>query len=278
MFDNHSLNKESMSFSDEPLVRGSPNYIKKYVTIDYYRFLNTGTSSVVRNAKDSLTKEEMAVKIVNKKEIDGCLYEFIINEYNIMSELDHPNIAKVYFKDEDEKNLYIYMKWYKGGDMYEHTKREINYRDVYGDFKQLVDAVKYLHDRKIVHRDIKLENILIEDEKTIVLADFGYSVKDKVLEDTAGTPYYAAPELFVENFPYDGFKCDIWALGVSLFLLCVGKYPFSHPLYSRGTIRNIDLVEDLSLRELFAGVFNKDPNLRYNIDQVIDSEWMKKKA
>lgn len=117
-------------------------------------------------------------------------------------------------------------------------------------FRQIAEAVAYLHGEKIVHRDLKLENILIDAEKHIKLIDFGFSTfvrSDKKLAFTCGTPPYMSPELALKK-DYSGPAADVWALGVILFIMLTGKLPFygdfEDDLYRRISLGKFKFPED----------------------------------
>jgi len=156
-------------------------------------------------------------------------------EYVIMYSLNHPNIAKVYDIEEDDNDFYIIMELYEGGNLnnylIEWWKSNMPPNVVLHIARQLIDAVGYCHNNNLVHRDIKLENILLvnrEDMPHIVLTDFGFSKLgpiDQKLKDFHLTALYAAPE-FYNLKPYLGIKSDVWAIGVCLYILFTGDFPF----------------------------------------------------
>lgn len=145
-------------------------------------------------------------------------------------------------------------------------------------FRQLVDGVHYLHSQEIAHRDIKLANLLIDNlTREIKIIDFGFSIKDQKYDKLyCGTLYYMAPEL-VRGGEYNTKKVDIWALGVVLYRLAVGKYPFmdrgnggikgdilrSQPDYSISVFR-----DQIGLRELIEGMLEVLPENRLSIEDV----------
>lgn len=120
-----------------------------------------------------------------------------------------------------EQSLCSYLKSKPGRKLSENEARHI--------FRQLVEGTKYLHEKHIVHRDLKLENALIDGEKNIKIIDFGFSVstkKEEILKNFCGTPSYMAPEI-VTRKEYNGMYADVWALGVMLYIMLSGKLPFS---------------------------------------------------
>lgn len=118
------------------------------------------------------------------------------------------------------QSLYSYLKTKEGRKLDEDEARRV--------FMQIVEGTRYLHETNIAHRDLKLENILLDADQKIKVIDFGFSIgtqKDKTLNTFCGTPSYMAPEL-VNKKDYHGSHVDIWALGILLYILLVGKFPF----------------------------------------------------
>jgi len=147
---------------------------------------------------------------------------------NLLKHLKHPNIV-AYVNSFIEKNtLYIQMEYCECGDLASHIKEKKKKGETFTEeeilnwFIQICIALEYIHGRKILHRDIKSQNIFLTTNNTVKLGDFGIS---KLLESTnecamtvVGTPYYMSPEV-CENKPYT-FKSDVWALGCVLYELC----------------------------------------------------------
>ena len=117
-------------------------------------------------------------------------------------------------------SLYNYLKAKKYRCLEENEAKHL--------FRQTVEGVAYLHSQNIAHRDIKLENILLDEKQSIKLIDFGFSIisqKDKLLNIYCGTPTYMSPELAMKK-NYQGWQADVWALGVLLYVLLCGRFPF----------------------------------------------------
>lgn len=159
----------------------------------------------------------------------------VIKEAKILEALKHPNI--ICFKDiykTKKGKLCIVMDYADDGDLSSKIKEKIQKKGAFSEneildwFTQICLAIKHVHDRKIIHRDIKTQNIFLTKRKIAKLGDFGIArilslTKDKA-KTMIGTPYYLAPEI-IKNEPYS-FSCDIWSLGVVLYELCTLKPPF----------------------------------------------------
>ena len=149
-----------------------------------------------------------------------------------MKLLDHPNIMKLYDVWETTTNLYLILEYIQGGELFDYlcNKGPRPIAEVLHYFQQLICAVDYCHRFNIAHRDLKLENILIDHDSNIKVADFGMATwqdraSQKLLNTSCGSPHYAAPEV-VSGKPYNGPPADIWSCGVILYALIVARLPF----------------------------------------------------
>lgn len=149
-------------------------------------------------------------------------------------------------------------------------------------FKQVIEGLKYIHNKKIVHRDIKLDNILIDLDSTVKICDFGVSKKvsmNTIMYDHCGTPAYIAPEVFNKK-GYDGYSCDIWSAGVTLFYMLTGNQPFKgtniQSLNSSIMSGNYDKLDSVSLevRDLIDGMLQVDPKKRLNVKHILAHPWL----
>ncbi|PSN34704.1 hypothetical protein C0J52_19023 [Blattella germanica] len=156
----------------------------------------------------------VAIKIIDKTKLDEENLKKIFREIQIMTKLRHPHIIRLYQVMETEKTIYLVTEYASGGEIFDHLvangrMSEIEARRM---FHQIVAAVNYCHKRNVVHRDLKAENLLLDSNMDIKLADFGFSnhyTPGQMLSTWCGSPPYAAPELF-EGKEYDGPKTDIW--------------------------------------------------------------------
>lgn len=151
-------------------------------------------------------------------------------------------------------------------------------------FLALTKAIDYCHTKGVSHRDLKLDNILINHEGVIKLIDFGFAVRkmndDDKISDFCGTPSYMCPEI-VQRQPYDGFKADIWALGVLLYRLLNGRYPFrgtnDNELYGAILYKEPKFVVDVpqGARALICRMMDKKPSNRPSAGEILTNQWLR---
>ncbi|XP_059397896.1 serine/threonine-protein kinase MARK2-like isoform X6 [Carassius carassius] len=201
--------------------------------IGCYRLLKTlgkGNFAKVKLAKHVLTDKEVAVKIIDKAQLNSSSLQKLFREVRIMKLLNHPNIVKLFEVIETEKSLYLVMEYASGGEVFDYlvAHGRMKEKEARAKFRQIVSAVQYCHQKCIVHRDLKAENLLLDADMNIKIADFGFSNEFTLgnkLDTFCGSPPYAAPELF-QGKKYDGPEVDVWSLGVILYTLVSGSLPF----------------------------------------------------
>lgn len=201
--------------------------------IGKYRLLKTigkGNFAKVKLAKHIPTGKEVAIKIIDKTQLSPGSLQKLFREVRIMKTLDHPNIVKLFQVIETEKTLYLVMEYASGGEVFDYLvlHGRMKEKEARAKFRQIVSAVQYCHQKKIIHRDLKAENLLLDSEMNIKIADFGFSnefIPGNKLDTFCGSPPYAAPELF-QGKKYDGPEVDVWSLGVILYTLVSGSLPF----------------------------------------------------
>ncbi|ESO09961.1 hypothetical protein HELRODRAFT_73300 [Helobdella robusta] len=255
--------------------------------VGYYQMETTigkGNFAVVKLATNIVTKSKVvAIKIIDKSRLDPENLKKIYREIQIMKLLCHPHIVRLYQVMETETMIYLVLEYASGGEIFDHlvAHGRMNERDARQKFKQIITAVAYCHSRSIVHRDLKAENLLLDANKDIKIADFGFSnycASGNLLSTHCGSPPYAAPELF-EGHQYDGPKVDIWSLGIVLYVLVVGSLPFDGSnlasLRKRilaGKFR-VPFFMSTECEDLIRCMLNVDPTKRASMNDIINHRW-----
>ena len=249
--------------------------------------LGAGAYGRVYLVSHNETKEEYALKVIEKKKLlsmyGNC--DIIHNEIKIHSKLEHANIIRLYSVSETPKEINIIMEYAKNGNLYQlisRNKSGFSEQKAFRYFIQVVNAVYFLHENQIIHRDIKPENLLISENETIKLCDFGWA-KQLTLKNRSsycGTVEYMAPEIIgSENYDY---SVDIWSLGILLYELLMGHSPFKDKT-TKNTIVNIklhDLKFDKEISNDCKDLINKllevNKEKRFNIKDILTHNFIKK--
>ncbi|GIY56586.1 hypothetical protein CDAR_98092 [Caerostris darwini] len=257
------------------------------VRVGFYHLEKTigkGNFAVVKLATHIITKTKVAIKIIDKTHLDEDNLKKILREIQIMKMLHHPHIIELYQVMETERMIYLVTEYASGGEIFDHlvAHGRMSEKEARHKFKQILTAVKYCHERHVVHRDLKAENLLLDENMNIKIADFGFSnyyESDKMLSTWCGSPPYAAPELF-EGRQYNGPKADVWSLGVVLYVLVCGALPFDgstlHSLRNRvlaGKFR-IPYFMSSECEHLIRHMLIVDPAKRLTLDQIIKHKWI----
>nr|XP_020639579.1 serine/threonine-protein kinase SIK1 isoform X1 [Pogona vitticeps] len=251
---------------------------------DIEKTLGKGNFAVVKLARHRVTKTQVAIKIIDKTRLDPSNLKKIYREVQIMKLLNHPHIIKLYQVMETKDMLYIVTEFAKNGEMFEHltSHGHLSESEARKKFWQILSAVEYCHSHHIVHRDLKTENLLLDANMNIKLADFGFGnfyKSGEPLSTWCGSPPYAAPEVF-EGKEYEGPHLDIWSLGVVLYVLVCGSLPFDGPnlpsLRQRvleGRFR-IPYFMSQDCETLIRRMLVVDPTKRITIAQIKQHKWM----
>ncbi|XP_067929815.1 serine/threonine-protein kinase NIM1-like [Watersipora subatra] len=200
--------------------------------VGFYRFrgdLGTGNFSQVKIAVNSLTRERVAVKILDKTKIDEKTQRLLSREIKSMDRLRHPNIIRLYEVFDNIVKMHIIMEYAANGELFTKLTSfgKLPEKEAKSNLSQIISAVTHMHDHDIIHRDLKAENIFYSGT-IIKVGDFGFSTISKrgeSLNTFCGSPPYAAPELFKDEH-YEGRYVDIWAIGILLFFMVTGVMPF----------------------------------------------------
>eukprot|EP01128_Nolandella_sp_AFSM9_P009602 TRINITY_DN621_c0_g1_i1.p1 TRINITY_DN621_c0_g1~~TRINITY_DN621_c0_g1_i1.p1 ORF type:complete len:342 (-),score=115.40 TRINITY_DN621_c0_g1_i1:49-966(-) len=261
---------------------------------DYYNVTNEvlgqGYFAVVKVCHHKKTGKKYAVKLVNKSLVEK--EETLANEIDILSSIDHPNCVNLVAMFDTEDILFIVMELMEGGELYEEIVRRklFTEEDAAHIINQLCAALDYLHERGIVHRDLKLENLLLKstDSLDIKLADFGLSklYSGEALQTACGTPFYVAPDVLLGT-GY-GPAVDMWSVGVLAYVLLSGRLPFAAD--SDAELFRMIIAGDLKWKSpqfddvspeaktLIKNLINTDPDARFSAKQAMASPWIKNKG
>ena len=293
------------------------NKYKKYpdTSLQFYKYgrlIGQGAFGKVNLGLNILTGRVVAVKSFNKdnKGLNEENMKKIMYETSLMKKLNHPNVTKILEMFEDEKFFMIIMEYINGGNLFSFVKkrRKLSEKTAKFLFKQIILGIKHIHEHNIVHRDIKLENLLIDLNNNVKICDFGIgrilSSPKQLLYDQCGTLMYMAPEILLSNKEqgYEGFPVDIWSAGISLYIMLSGTLPFifkkdkedgesesesKNESINNNEDDNFELqyaivnkepkkIENISdeAKDLLKGILNKDPNKRLTVEQILNHPWL----
>ena len=249
--------------------------------------LGKGGYSVVYLVKHKITQKKYALKCAMKVKNGKDRSKRIRQEIEVLDDLRHRGIIRLRGSFEDEENIYLVLQYISGRDLSKYFKQDLPPKETTADIiYQITRALRYCHHRGIVHRDMKLDNILIDSKMRIRITDFGLcGIKSKDGEyffDQVGTPRYTAPEILEKN----GYNesVDVWGIGIILFMLLTGKYPFDgsnrKSIFKRVINKQIDYTKyDLTTDEihLLKRLLCKNPRYRIQLEDITKHQWFKNK-
>ncbi|XP_074641547.1 serine/threonine-protein kinase NIM1-like [Tubulanus polymorphus] len=255
--------------------------------IGFYRIrgeIGSGNFSQVRMAIHALTREKVAIKILDKTKLDQKTQRLLSREISSMERLHHPNIIRLYEVIETLAKLHIVMEYAGGGELFTKISQEGKMSEPESTriYAQVVAAVEHMHDNHIIHRDLKAENVFYASPHSVKVGDFGFSTfsrPDQTLNTFCGSPPYAAPELFKDE-NYYGVYVDVWALGILLYFMVTGIMPFRAETVAKlkkvileGAFTLPSYVSD-SCQFLIRNILKPLPHDRFSIDEIRKSEWL----
>ncbi|XP_048186317.1 serine/threonine-protein kinase Nek1 isoform X3 [Perognathus longimembris pacificus] len=261
--------------------------MEKYVRLQKIGEGSFGKAVLVKSTEDG---RQYVIKEINISKMSSKEREESRREVAVLANMKHPNIVQYRESFEENGSLYIVMDYCEGGDLFKRINAQKGFffqeDQILDWFVQICLALKHVHDRKILHRDIKSQNIFLTKDGTIQLGDFGIA---RVLNSTVelartciGTPYYLSPEI-CENKPYNN-KSDIWALGCVLYEMCTLKHAFE-----AGNMKNLVLKiisgsfppvsshYSYDLRSLLSQLFKRNPKDRPSVNSILEKGFIAKR-
>ncbi|KAI1287778.1 NUAK family SNF1-like kinase 1 [Halotydeus destructor] len=246
--------------------------------------LGQGTYGKVQLAVNKETGQEVAIKTIKKSKIESEQdLVRIRREIQIMSSIQHPHIIHIFEVFENKEKIVLVMQYASGGELYEYVseRKVLNDNEARRLFRQIATAVYYCHKNKVCHRDLKLENILLDEKGNAKIGDFGLSnVFDEkhFLQTFCGSPLYASPEI-VKGTPYYGPEVDCWSMGVLLYTLVYGAMPFDGSNFKRlvKQISEANYYEPKQKSEassLIRKLLAVNPSRRATIVDICANDWV----
>jgi BR serine/threonine kinase len=251
--------------------------------------LGIGATGKVKLARHSKNGEKVGIKIIKKDLFydKPTLRIKIQREISVMKLMFHPHIIKIFEVLEDSKYLFLIIEFASKGELFNYLveKRRIPNKESLRFFQQIISGIEYCHKHRICHRDLKLENILLDENHEIKIADFGMaslSIPNAMLKTFCGSPHYASPEV-VSNEPYNGMKADIWSCGVILYSLVTGKLPFDEEndnirkLFNKIRFEPIKIPKTITstCADLISSLLTIEPSKRISIEKIKVHSWYK---
>lgn len=243
--------------------------------------IGKGSYAIVYQAIDSASKKKYAVKVYSKEAMKSkTRREIVINEVKVLRILKHPNVLKLFRVRETKTEIHILTELIEGVSLAAFcktfTNREVPENIAKGLASKILSGFQYLHSMGVFHRDIKLENILIDKENNPKIIDFGFSIQsisNSNLNLFCGTPNYMSPEI-VQKKPYKGGPNDCWAFGVLLYKLLAGYFPFASKKTEElnKKIMGVELIFPSSIgqeaRRVIEALLKAKPEDRASFDQI----------
>ena len=249
--------------------------------------IKEGSSSKIYLGKSKFTKELVAIKAINKSPLKNNLDDLLLitKQMETLKILKHRNIVTLYEIYESKKYIFLITEYLGGKDLIEKLihKKRFNEEETLRIFFQLLDALIYMHQMNICHRNLRAEHILFDKNNRPKIVGFGYSSfyeSNKTIEGAYGSLCYACPEI-IDETPYNPELADVWSLGVILYVLICGYLPFSDEDDNKNKILissgKIDFPKEISnkLKDLLRHMLDQNPNKRYTFDKVLKHPWIK---
>ena len=259
------------------------NDINKY---QLKEIIGEGMFGKVKLAIHLLTKEKVAIKIFDKGKLKTKKEkEYIEREISILKRLNHYNTIILYNIIQNDEFIFLIQEYIPGKELlhFIENSENISEKDICKLYQQIISGIEYMHEMGIAHRDLKLENILLNYKKDIKIIDFGLSNKydkdsDELLHSSCGSPCYAAPEM-IKGVEYRGINTDIWSSGIILYLMLCKQFPFNDKnnskLYQKILSGKFNIPNNLSdeAKDLITNLLKVKPEERIKLDEIKNHPW-----
>eukprot|EP00826_Nyctotherus_ovalis_P047903 TRINITY_DN5584_c0_g1_i4.p1 TRINITY_DN5584_c0_g1~~TRINITY_DN5584_c0_g1_i4.p1 ORF type:complete len:444 (+),score=96.81 TRINITY_DN5584_c0_g1_i4:1226-2557(+) len=232
-----------------------------------------------------LTGEMVAIKSLNKEYmVDEGSKQKVMQEYSILKRLQHSSVIRLYETFESKKHILFVIELCAGGDLLNYVRRRRKLKENVAKFvfKQLIEGLQHCHSRNVLHRDIKLDNILLNSKGKIKICDFGVSKlvrKGERMVEQCGTPAYIAPEILMDK-GYEGFGVDIWSAGIALHAMLYGKVPFKannmrdlNKMIMKGSYSLKDGISP-EAKHLLTKMLEVNPKKRITTSEILKHSWL----
>lgn len=254
--------------------------------------LGRGTFATVKFATRRDSGLKVALKVYERsKLVDPIRKKSVENEIKILQRLNHPAVLQLYEYVEEFRNVYLVLEYVQGTSLHSYVlSKSWNYLDearCAGIFVQIIEAIHYCHCRHVAHRDVKLENVIIDSKGKIKLIDFGFATVSEYRYKKSfmycGTPNYMAPEI-VRREKYAGEPADVWAAGVLLFMMITGKFPFASAkesmVFKRILKHDVIYPDVISFKcqQLLKAMLEPSPSKRIQARDILKHPWVVQKG
>ncbi|AET41617.1 putative serine/threonine protein kinase KIN4 Ecym_8339 [Eremothecium cymbalariae DBVPG len=250
------------------------------------------------NSKPEEGSKNVAIKLVRRDTIPKHSEKEvkIYREINALKHLNHPNIVRLEEVLQNSKYIGIVLQYASGGEFYKYIqkKRRLKEPPACRLFAQLISGVYYMHHKGLAHRDLKLENLLLDEHENLMITDFGFVNefhKNDLMKTSCGSPCYAAPELVVTARPYEARKADVWSCGVILYAMLAGYLPWDDDpenpegddiakLYhyiTKSALKFPEYIKPLP-RDLLRRILVSNPDTRLSVMEIKNHEWLRPHA
>ncbi|CCD24945.1 putative serine/threonine protein kinase KIN4 NDAI_0E01290 [Naumovozyma dairenensis CBS 421] len=292
--------------SSRPLSRGKKEKLRfgNYIlgaTLGEGEFgkVKLGWSTASPTASLDSNSKQIAIKLIRRDYVKkGSDKEIkIYREINALKLLTHPNIVRLEEVLQNSKYIGIVLEFASGGEFYKYLQRKRRLKEPHACqlFAQLISGVTYMHSKGLVHRDLKLENLLLDKNENLIITDFGFVNEffgsNELMKRSCGSPCYAAPELVLSTEPYRARKVDIWSCGIILYAMLAGYLPWDDDsqnpngddigkLYQYITKTALKFPAYISplARDLIRKILTANPSRRISISYICKHDWLKPHA